>query len=153
MIVDTITGGLLTSLVFTIVLLIMLRLSPQALLPELTDGRERAPSTPTSAIGFALVTAAVMGGTLATTRWVAASHDLGVVERFFVAWSVIAMVNLVDFVVIDLVIYTWIYPSFMQLPGYPPKHDATFHAIGAAKGTAVIGIPTALIVTAITASV
>ena len=150
MVTDTLIGAVLTSLVFSTVVLGIFKWYPDGFVNEVSEGREPTPRTVRSAISFVLVIASILGGMIATTWWVASEHDVGFGGRFLVAWSVIVIGNVVDLVVLDIVIYTWISPSFMEVPGYPPMHDYRYHAVGAVKGSTIIGLPAALLVAAVT---
>ncbi|MEM1332918.1 MAG: hypothetical protein AAGG08_05615 [Actinomycetota bacterium] len=152
MVTATIIGAVVVSLVFSAVVLGIYRWHPEGFVHEVSRGTESPPKNLRTAVSFALVVTTFFGGTIMTTWWVAADHDLGFTDRFLVAWAVIAIGNLVDLVLLDLVIYTWIHPSFMEVPGYPPMHDHRVHVVGAVKGTTIIGIPAAVLAAAITAA-
>jgi hypothetical protein len=139
-----VVGGLATSLVFTLVVLGSWKLHPEGWIHDVTEGREKHTRTGKDIAGFSAIIGTLLVGTTATAWWAGSALDAGFSGRFLAAWLVMIIVNIVDLGVIDIVIYMWVYPSWMVLPGYEPLHSYRAHAVGALRGI-VIGIPLALV--------
>ncbi|MEM9134239.1 MAG: hypothetical protein AAF962_24095 [Actinomycetota bacterium] len=140
----TIIGGLITSAVFTVIILASWRLSPTAWLADVTKGEVPTPRTPANVAWFVLIVLSLVGGAMVTAWLAATEYDAGFFARFAAAWVVVAILNLVDLVVIDIAIYLWMRPSWMSIEGYEMPTDYRMHVAGALTGLA-IGIPVGLV--------
>ena len=151
MVLSVIVGGAITSLVFCLIIFSSWRFSPEVWLSDVTEGAIKSPTGPAYAVmGSVLVT--VLGGSTATAWWFASVYDTNFYERFIAAWLVIALLNLVDLLVVDLLVYIWIYPSWMRLEGVEPLHRLWPHVEGCLTGL-TIGVPLAAIAAGLTVSI
>ncbi|MEM7335009.1 MAG: hypothetical protein AAF490_23230 [Chloroflexota bacterium] len=145
----TLIGGLITSFVFTVIVLLSWRFTPEVWLNDLTEGEVESPRTPPSYIVFIAILATLFIGSTATVWRLAATGTATFLQRFIVAWLVLVMLNLVDLVVIDWFIYMKLEPKFMQIEGIAPLNTLAPHIRGFGIGI-LTGIPIALIAAAIT---
>ncbi|MGD1852429.1 MAG: hypothetical protein ACFCBU_18225 [Cyanophyceae cyanobacterium] len=145
-----IVGGLVTSFIFTVIVLVSWVFAPEAWLSDLTEGRVKPPKNTKTHIVFLSVLITVCAGPLITAWWVGAMHDASFYERSLAAWLVIVILNIIDLIVIDIAIYMWVYPSWMKVEGIEPLHQVWPHAKGALIGCSIFGIPIALITAGIT---
>ncbi|MEM7061884.1 MAG: hypothetical protein AAF572_01820 [Cyanobacteria bacterium P01_B01_bin.77] len=149
MILSIIVGGALTSFIFCLIVLASWRLTPDAWLSDLTEGKIKSPQTWSTYTVFAVILFTILAGTTVTAEWVSLVYDASLYERLIVAWLIIAILNVVDIVVIDLLIYTWIYPSWMRVEGIEPLHQPWAHIKAGLVGLA-IGVPMAAIAAGLT---
>ncbi|MEM9562730.1 MAG: hypothetical protein AAGA93_08950 [Actinomycetota bacterium] len=136
--------GLIGSVAFTSVVLASWWRNPEVWLADVTNGEQRPEANAAAVIWTALVALAFLGGGF-VAAWLAASGDgADFVERFLVAYAVMAIVNLVDLVVVDIAVYLWLRPSWMTIPGVEMPTDYGMHVRGAVNGFAM-AIPIALV--------
>lgn len=152
MIVTTTLIGLIVSVFFSAFVLISFKVFPEAWLSDLTEGRVQAPRTPGLVIGFVVIIGILVGGTTLGAWWAVSRQDAPFFEAFLAAFGVMVIINLVDLIVLDIIIYIKIYPDFMHLDGVEPLHRYGPHVLGAVKGLAM-GLPIALIATTIASSI
>ncbi|MEM6500465.1 MAG: hypothetical protein AAF685_01345 [Cyanobacteria bacterium P01_C01_bin.89] len=145
-----IIGGLITSFIFSVIVLGSWVLAPEAWLSDLTEGRIKSPKNRKTYIVFLSVLTTILAGPIITAWWVGSMQDASFYERSLAAWLVVVILNLVDLIVIDIVIYMWFYPSWMQVEGIEPLHQLWPHTKGALIGCSVLGVPIALIAAGIT---
>ncbi len=136
--------GLVGSAAFTVVVLVSWWRNPEVWLADVTDGEQKPPTNATTVTWTVLVALTFLGGSF-VAAWLAGSvADAGFVERFLVAHAVMAIVNLVDLVVVDIAVYLWWRPSWMTIPGVAMPTDDGMHVRGAVNGFAM-AIPIALL--------
>ena len=137
-------GGV-TSLLFCIMIFASYVFCPRVWLADLTDG-EKKPEPVSLAIAVVIMTLAVMiGGATAAAWFYGQSADTTFLNRTIVAWGVIVIVNLVDLVFIDLIVYWLIYPSFMRIEGVPKYKRIWPHFDGFIKGVTLFGAPVSVL--------
>ncbi|MEM8858552.1 MAG: hypothetical protein AAGD96_09530 [Chloroflexota bacterium] len=149
MINTTLIGGLITSAAFSVIVLLSWRFTPEVWLHDLTDGAVESPKTPPSYIVFISIIATLVIGSTATAWGFAAENVTTFFQRALMAWLVLVILNLVDLVIIDWLIYIKMYPKFMQVEGIEPLIALWPHVRGFFIGIAT-GIPIALIAALIT---
>ena len=133
--------GLSLVSLFTLLALISYKLAPEVLLKELSGGHEDGGARFKSAffaVSFILVLGAGACVAAAAQAEVSKSDFL---SRFAVAWAAITFVSIYDFIVIDVILYMWVKPSFMTFPGYPRLDSYSAHFRGSLKGIFPIGVP------------
>lgn len=140
----TLVGGLISSIIFSAIVLLSWRYTPEVWLHDLTDGAVESPRTPPAYIVFISIIATLLIGSTASAWSFAAGGPTTFFQRFLIGWFVIAIINLVDLVIIDWLIYIKIYPRFMQVEGVPPLNQLWPHVRGLFIGLAT-GVPIALI--------
>ncbi len=146
MITDVLIGGLLASTAFTAVIFASYFWCPEVWIQELTEGREDGGASPwKSGLIVAGTVVAMLGGAGLTAWWVASGGVTSYWVLAAIAWGVLVVINLWDLVVIDIVLYMWVSPSFMQWEGYPRLDRYWPHVRGSLMGAFPIGIPMALI--------
>lgn len=136
-------GGLLASLAFSAVIFTSYFWCPEVWISEITEGKETGGSAFKGGIIVAGTLIAMVGGAAGTAWWYGQDAAATYWQLFLVAWLVLFIVNLWDLVVIDIVVYMWIYPSFMQWEGYEPLHRYWPHVKGSLVGAFPLGIPLA----------
>lgn len=141
--------GLVTSIAFSVVVLGSWYLKPELFLSDVTQRQVNPPVTPALICGFVAVIAVVAGGAFAGAWHASGSYDATFVERFLVAWGVMLFLNLFDFIVLDVLIYMKIYPSWMAFDDHPPLHEYGPHAFGVLQGMAM-GFPVSLLIAVLT---
>lgn len=151
-VVTTLVVGAVASALFIAVVIASWWRDPQIWIADLTDGKEPAPRSTALYVWTGLIMAITFVGPL-TAAWIsAADQGASFWSRIVVAWSVVAIVSLVDLVVVDIAIYIWWAPSWMIIPGYEPQRSLWFHTKASLFGLA-IGMPIALVAAAATALV
>lgn len=149
MALSVIVGGLVTSFVFSLVILASWRISPEAWLSDLTEGKIQSPKTLATYGTFAATVITIVGGAAITAGWIGSVYGANFYGRFIAAWLVIAILNVVDVLVIDIWIYIWIYPSWMRVEGIEPLHQPWAHIKAGFVGLG-IGVPMAAIAAGLT---
>ncbi|MEM9219346.1 MAG: hypothetical protein AAGD25_34065 [Cyanobacteria bacterium P01_F01_bin.150] len=144
MVISIILGGLVTSFIFSLIVLASWKFSPEVWLSDLTQGKIQAPKTWKTYSTVVAIIAIILGGAGITAWWVGALYAANFYERFIAAWLVIVILNVVDVLVIDIWIYMWIYPTWMRIEGIEPLHDPRVHTKESLVGL-VFGIPVAAI--------
>ena len=139
-----IAGSAVTSFIFCLIVLASWRFTPEAWLSDLTEGKVKSPNNWSTWTVFLVILLTILGGAGATASWIGSAYDASFYERSIAAWLVIAILNGVDLVVIDLLIYTWIYPSWMRVEGIEPLHQPWAHIKAGLIGLAM-GVPMAAI--------
>ena len=148
MILDVLVSAAITSLIFTVIILASYRLTPKAWLSDISEGKIKSP--PEQALPVVVIVLLVLlGGSIATAWWIASVYEATFFERFVAGWVVVAIVNLTDLLIIDFLIYMWIYPSWMRFEGIEPLHRTWPHIKGAFNGLAM-GLPIALLAATVT---
>ncbi|MEL6893805.1 MAG: hypothetical protein AAFP84_19590 [Actinomycetota bacterium] len=136
----TVLWGAIGSVAFTAVVLLSWRLTPQVWIGDVTNGEQRPDVNIANITWFLLVTVSFVGGGF-VAAWLASSrHDASFVQAALVAFAVMAIVNLVDLVIVDIAVFLWLRPSFMTLPGIEMPTDYGMHVRGAVNGL-VMAIP------------
>ncbi|MGD1939042.1 MAG: hypothetical protein ACFCA4_16030 [Cyanophyceae cyanobacterium] len=143
-------GGLVTSLILLVSVVFSWAVVPEAYLSEVTEGKIKSPKNWKTYTALFSILSIIIAGPIATAWWVASAYDASFYERLLAAWLVMVMINIMDLIVIDIVIYMWIYPSWMRIEGVEPLHKYRPHVEGAITGCSTIGVPIALIAAGIT---
>jgi hypothetical protein len=76
------------------------------------------------------------------------SGGAGFLENWLALFTLMFSFNLVDLVILDWIIFCWLTPSFMVLPGtegHPGYKNYRFHFIGFLKGTLIVLVASLLI--------
>ena len=133
-------GGV-ASVAFCIVIFASYVFTPRIWLADLTDGEQRPEPISIAILVVVLTLLIMVGGATAGAWFYTESANATFWERFVVAWGVIAVVNLVDLVFIDLVVYWLFYPPFMRIEGVPKYEKIRPHFDGFVKGVTIIGLP------------
>ncbi|MEM1334325.1 MAG: hypothetical protein AAGG08_12795 [Actinomycetota bacterium] len=140
--------GFAASLVFTVVVLLSWRLSPQVWIADVTDGAQRPDITATTIAWTSLVTISYLGGGFVAAWLAAGRSDASFVQAALVAFTAMAIVNLVDLFVVDIAVYLWLRPSWMAIDGIEMPTDHATHVRGAINGF-VIAVPASLVAAAV----
>jgi len=136
-------GGLIASVIFTIVCIGSYVFNKELWLPEISGGKVKAEWTLSAILWTAALIITVFGGSIGTAWWVAA--DGGTFwESALAAYWVQVVINLWDIIVIDVILYQWIQPSWMQFDYYPPIEGTWYHIKAGLNGL-VLGVPFALL--------
>lgn len=146
----TLIGGLLLSAVATVLVLASWWRNPETWIADVTDNEHKTPVTPATVTWTVLLFAAAIGIPAVTTWLAAVDHDATFWERVAIAYLVFQFFNLFDLLVIDIVIFVWIRPSWMTIEGYEMPTDYGLHVRAFANGLA-IGVPIALVAAAVAA--
>jgi hypothetical protein len=71
------------------------------------------------------------------------SNNVGFIENLLSVFMLMFSFNLVDLAILDWILFCWITPDFMVLPGTegnPGYKNYRFHFIGFLKGTLIVGM-------------
>jgi fructose-specific phosphotransferase system IIC component len=90
------------------------------------------------------VAASMLLGAIAAAWWLAGVNETTFLDRFIAGYLVIGIIMAVDLLVVDILIYMWIYPPFMRFEDIEPLFSYWEHTKGSLMGM-VIGLPMALI--------
>lgn len=140
-------GGLLTSLVLFAVIWASYLFAMEIWLSEITEGAQTSEATGKVVFWTTLIIAVLLAGSIATAWWTAA-RGASFWSSTLSAYWVQVVFNVFDLVVIDIIVYMFIYPKVMQIPGVEPLHAYWPHVRGALMGF-VIGVPMALVAGAV----
>ena len=144
MALSIIVGGLITSLILNLVVYASYKISPEAYLSEISQGKVQSPRTWKTYSTVVVIVATIIGGSAITAWWTASVYDASLYEQLIAAWLVNVIFNIYDVVVIDILIYQMIYPDWMKIEGIDPLHKPWMHIKGGFSGL-VIGVPVAVI--------
>ncbi|MEM9556564.1 MAG: hypothetical protein AAGC60_20060 [Acidobacteriota bacterium] len=133
----------MSSVILTIVAVGSYLFAKEIWLPEISRGAVKAEWNATAIGWTGSMILCVFGGSLATAWWVAANGG-SFLESALAAFWVQVVINVWDVVVIDVVLYQWIQPSWMQYEGYPPIEGTWYHIEASLKGL-VLGAVLSLI--------
>ncbi|MEM1094646.1 MAG: hypothetical protein AAGJ10_08590 [Bacteroidota bacterium] len=142
-------GGMLTCVPFSIMAWLSYIYAIEIWIADVTRGEQEIPAeSKGKAVAWALAfTLCLLGGSIATAWWVAA-QGYGFWAATLAAYWVQVVINLFDLVVIDILVYQWMKPKLMDIPGVPRLEGTWPHVIGAAKGL-IVGVFLALIAGAV----
>lgn len=140
--------GMASAMVFTVVVLLSWRITPEVWLADVTDGEQRTALNATNVTWFVLVAVSFVGGGFVAAWLAAARHDATFVQATLVAFIAMLTVNLVDLLVVDIVVYLWIRPSWMTIPGLEMPTGYGIHVRGALNGV-LLAVPISLVAAAV----
>lgn len=140
--------GAIGAAAFTAVVLLSWRVTPDVWVGDVTNGEQRPDVNVVNVTWFVLVVASFVGGAFAAAWRAGVAHDASFTQAALVAFGVMAIVNLVDLVVVDIMVFLWMRPSWMTLPGIEMPTDYGMHVRGAINGV-VIAAPIALLAGAV----
>ncbi|MEM9465029.1 MAG: hypothetical protein AAGA90_06635 [Actinomycetota bacterium] len=150
MVALTVTAGVILSVALTVVVLGSWWFTPETWIADATDNEHKTPVTPAT-VGWTVLLMLVAVGVPVAAAWIGATdHDAGFWERALMAYLIFQIFNLVDLVVIDIVIFVWIRPSWMTIEGYEMPDDYDLHVRGFVNGLA-IGMPIAAVAAGVSA--
>ena len=144
MIYDILIVSLIASTIFTIVICLTHIFTPDIWLNELTDNKIKAEPTFINIGVTALIVAIVVGSSVGMAIWMKYVYNLDFWLLFVSAYVVQIFISVIDLVVIDIIIYMWIKPSWMQYEGIEPLYSYWHHTKASLTGL-VIGVPFALV--------
>ncbi|MEM6926552.1 MAG: hypothetical protein AAF602_06475 [Myxococcota bacterium] len=137
-------GGAIGSALFTVAIVGSYLFAKEIWVHEVSGGEVPFEGTPRDYAWVAVILASMLAGSVGTAWWVAATGG-SFWEATLAAWWVQVAINVVDLVFIDIVLYQWIHPWFMQFDGIQPLKGTWPHVVGAIRGITVIGVPLALV--------
>lgn len=149
MALSIIIGGLVTSLIFNLVVFASYKISPESWLSDLTQGKIQSPKNWKTYSCVVAIVATIIGGAAITAWWTASVYGASLYEQFTAAWLVNLILNVYDVLVIDILIYQVIYPSWMRFEGIEPLHNPWVHIKEGLFGL-VLAVPLAAIATCLT---
>ena len=142
---DIFIGSTLASTVLTIFVCLTFIFTPNLWLSEISEGKIKTKLNFINITTTVLIIAIILGSSFLMAWWIKYNYTSDFWVLFLGAYIIQVAINLVDLLIIDILIYMWIYPPFMQLEGVEPLHSYWYHTKGALKGISVIGIPFALL--------
>lgn len=148
MLATTFTASAIGSFVFTAVILLSWRFTPQVWLAEVTEGKQKPPLKLAIPVTL-LILAVILGGMIAPAWYLAAVHKASFFQRFLAAWVVMLIINIVDLVIIDWLIYIKIYPTWMRIDGVEKLEGMRSHIEGFFSGL-LLGVGFAMVAAIIT---
>lgn len=126
-------GGLGASVVLFIVVVGSYIFDKEVHLPEISGGQAKAPTTFRAYFWVTSILLAFLAGSVCSAWWVA-SLEGSFWDMLLAAYIAQLVLNLFDLVIIDIVLYQWINPSWMQFDDYPPIEGHAHHVRGFLKG-------------------
>lgn len=133
--------GAISSLAFSVVVFVSWKFFPKVWLADITEGKEK-PEPMSLAIATVVITLLIfILGATAAAWFYAKEAETSFLERATAAWLVLVMINLFDLFFVDLFVYWWLYPRFMQIEGYPKFERIWPHFDGFIKGVTLFGLP------------
>ncbi|MEN0065209.1 MAG: hypothetical protein AAGA48_23900 [Myxococcota bacterium] len=136
-------GGGIGSALFTVVIIASYLFAKEIWLTEVTAGEVPFEWSPKGLLWVAAILGVMFVGSAATAGWVAAGGGT-FWESVLAAYWVQVAINTADLLFIDIALYIWIHPKFMQFDGVPPLEGYWPHVKGAFNGL-IIGAPIALL--------
>ncbi|MEM8612711.1 MAG: hypothetical protein AAGF93_11890 [Cyanobacteria bacterium P01_H01_bin.105] len=100
-------------------------------------------------IVFGAIIITILGGSTITAWWIASAYGVNFYERFIVAWAVVSILNVIDWFIIALLSYTWLYPLWMRLEGIAPLYQP-WERLRVGLISIGIGVPCAAIAAGLT---
>ena len=149
MALSIVIGGLVTSLIFNLVIYASYKISPEAWLSDVTQGEVQSPKNWKTYSAIVAIVLTIIGGSAITAWWTASVYGASLYEQFIAAWLVNLILNIYDVLVIDILIYQVVYPSCMRFEGIEPLHNPWFHTKESLFGL-LLGVPMAAIATCLT---
>ncbi|MEM8985830.1 MAG: hypothetical protein AAGC95_03825 [Pseudomonadota bacterium] len=137
-------GGLVTSVLVSLVIFPTYIFCPKIWLAEISRGKEKHNSALAIAVTLLVVVILLAGATASAVSY-ATGNEITFLQRFLIAWGVIALFSLYDLIVIDILFYMWVHPPFMRFEGYP-RLGYWHHTKASLKGAFLpVGMPLAVI--------
>mgnify|MGYP001793438985 CR=1 FL=1 len=137
-------NGLIGSVIFSLIVLGSWAFYPDVWMSDLTEGAIAAPQTPLTYFIFLGVMGSIIGPSVMGSWQYASLQETTFFGRFLVAWLIATVISFADLIVVDYLVYMWIYPSFMQVEGIEPMHNYGKHFLHTLNGV-LVGVPIALI--------
>ena len=149
MLIPGLVGGGITSLVFGVLVAMSYVFAREIWTADISQGAQPVPeASKGKAVAWTLtIILCMLVGSTATAWWVATKGH-GFWEATLAAYWVQIVINVLDLIVIDIIVYQWIKPKVMEIPGVPPLEGTWPHVIDAAKGL-IFGLVFALVASAI----
>ena len=142
---DIFIGSALASTIFTVLICLTYIFTPDIWLDEVSGGKIKTKVSFINITTGVLIFATVLGSSFLMSLWIKYNYTSDFWVLFLGAYIIQVAINLVDLLILDILIYMWIYPSFMRFEGVEPLHSYWYHTKGALKGISIIGIPFALL--------
>lgn len=141
-VIPGLVGGRMTALVFCLLIAASYLKAPEVWIADMTRGEREVPDKAQAALWGLSVMAVLFCGSLATALW--SSGTGGSFWRATAAaYLVHVVINFVDLALIDIIVYQWIQPDAIKIPGIEPLQGTWPHVQDALKGL-VIGAAKAL---------
>lgn len=145
MLADVLVLSFTVSVVFVVVVVGSYLFAKDIHLAEISRKTQRASLRARHILWLALILATIVGGSLLTAGYLTLSHDAGFWELFLAAYAVQVAINLADFLIVDIAIYRWWYPTWMRFEGFEPLWDVGYHLKACFRGLIIVGAPIALL--------
>lgn len=140
--------GAVASLVFVAVIGASYLVAPQVWLADLTRGERQPPNMVEAAMWAGAVALVLFCASVVAAWWAVSTLAAGWWAAFLAAYIVQLVINLVDLLFIDIVLYVHVRPQAMQIEGVEPLEGYWPHVRDALNGL-VIGAVMALLAAAI----
>ncbi len=135
-------GGI-TSIIFVTIVLLSHKYAPEVLLSEMTNASIETPKD--GITHYAVLTSTIVTmflGSFGISVWAVATLNVNFGTCFLLAYVIHFIVNLADFIIVDVLFYMWIYPKWIRHDNVEVIHDYWTHTEASLTGL-LIGLPIA----------